>query len=140
MVREGLKKQKKSNRIWEIIDCIRDKSNPNLLDDSRYEKDFNPFIIVRALAMDYNMTELINLANPYIGHLSKKQLYKLFLSLTPKTDVRPQWIKNLKDDNKDLDAIMEYFNCNRREAMIYFDMNDKKWLEEIKSEFGGLQS
>ncbi len=138
--REGLKKNKSNNNnfLWEIIDDIKFYKKGNLLDDPRYEKEFNPFITIRALAMDSDLTEIVNLVNVFIGNITKKQLYNLLIKLIPKTNKKVQWIKNIKDDNKDLNLIMNYFDCNRREALLYLKLNDEKWLNEIEDDFGGL--
>jgi hypothetical protein len=137
--REGLKKKKSNNNyLWEILDDIKIYKKGNLLDNPRYEKEFNPFIALRALAMDSDLTEIVNVINPVMGNLSKKQMYSLLIKLIPVTEKRVRWIKNVKDDNKDLEAVMKYFDCNRREALLYFNANDEKWLEEIKDDFGGL--
>ena len=138
--REGLKKKKSNNNyLWEIIDDIKIYKKGNLLDNPRYEKEFNPFIALRALAMDSDLTEIVNIINPILGNLTKKQLYTILLKIIPVTEKRVRWIKNIKDDNKDIEAVMNYFDCNRREALMYVNMNDEKWLEEIKDDFGGLQ-
>lgn len=137
--REGLKKKTTNNHIWEIIEDIKTHKKGNLLDDPRYEKDFNQFLVLRALAMDEELTELANFVNQFLGFITNKQMYNLLIKLIPQTDKRCQWIKNEKEDNKDIDAIMNYFNCNRREAVFYYKTNDKKWLEEIKREIGGLK-
>lgn len=138
--REGLKKKKSNNNfLWEIIEDIKYYKKGNLLDNPRYEKEFTPFIAIRALAMDEDLTEIVNVVNPYIGNLSKKQIYNMLIRLIPKTDKRVRWIKNVKDDNPDVDMIMNYFDCNRREALMYLKTNNERWLEEIKDSFGGLQ-
>jgi len=137
--REGLKKEKKnSNRIWEIIDDIKYYKTGNILDDPRYEKEFNQFIILRALAMDGDLVELANFINQYVGYIDNRQMYKLLLKLIPITDKKCQWVKNESQSIKDIEFIMEYFKCNRLEANLYYKMNDNKWLEEVKSSFGGL--
>ena len=138
--RKGLdKKTNNNNHIWEIIEDIKTHKKGNLLDDPRYEKDFNQFLVLRALAMDEELTEIVNFVNQFLGYITNKQMYNLLIKLIPQTDKRCQWIKNEKEVNPQVDMIMEYFGCNRREAILYHKSNDKKWLQEIEREIGGLK-
>lgn len=138
--REGLQKKKSnSNRLWEILDDIKLHKKGNLLDYEAYLRDFNTFIALRALAMDADLLPFTNAVNEFCGSLDKKQTYQLLVKLIPKTDYRAPWIKNEKTDNPTVDAIMEFYECNRREAFMYYDMFGEKWAEEIERKFGGLR-
>lgn len=138
--REGLRKKKSStNFLWEIIEDIKVHKKGTLLDDERYERDFNPFITLRALSMYPELLPFVNAVNEFGGTLNKKQTYQLLVKLIPKTDYRVPWIKNEKFENPAVDAIMEYYDCNRREAAMYYEMFGEKWADEIERMFGGLR-
>jgi hypothetical protein len=142
--RVGLKKQKKPTKMWEIIDDILVTKSGNLLNDVEFEKDFNAFMIIRFLSMNPNLL-------PYCNHLnkihdirgqksiSKKQFYKLMVKFIPKTTERFPYIKSAIMENPDIDKIMEYYDCNRRESIMYLDIYGKKWCDEITKEFGGFR-
>ena len=137
--RSGIKKKQNSNRLWEILDDIKIHKSGSLLEDPAYKKDFNAFILLRALAMDKDLIQYVNIANEYQGSLSKEDFYKLLIKLIPKTKKRPQWIKNATVDTPEIKDIMSYYGCNRREAMIYYDRFGEEWAEDIGLLTGGLR-
>jgi hypothetical protein len=142
--REGLKKKQKSTKVWEIVDDILVDKTGTLLDDAVYEKDFNAFLIIRYLSMNPMLLPYCNYLNRLHDmrgqkSISKKQFYKLMVKLIPKVDGRFQYIKSAVMENQDIDKIMEYFDCNRREAVMYLDIHGQKWADEITKEFGGTR-
>lgn len=141
--REGLKKKQKSTKIWDIIDDILVGKTGTLLDDPVYEKEFNSFFIVRYLSMNPNLImycDYLNRLHDIRGQksISKKQFYKLMIKLIPTCNTRFAYIKSSIMENPEIDNIMKYYECNRREAAMYLDIHGKKWSEEISKEFGGL--
>jgi hypothetical protein len=142
--REGLKKKQKSTKIWDIIDDILVEKTGTLLDSSDYEKEFNSFFIIRYLSMNENLIPYCNYLNKLHDirgqkSISKKQFYNLMIKLIPKTEGRFKYIKSSVSDNPDIDNIMNYYDCNRREAVMYLELHGKKWAEEIKNQFGGIR-
>ena len=142
--REGLKKKQKSTKVWEIVDDILVDKTGTLLDDVVYEKDFNAFLIIRYLSMNPALLPYCNYLNKLHDmrgqkSISKKQFYKLMVKLIPKVDGRFQYIKSSIMENPEIDKIMEYYDCNRREAIMYREIHGEKWAEEITKEFGGTR-
>jgi hypothetical protein len=140
--REGLKKQKKSTKVWEIVDDILVDKTGTLLEDATYEKDFNAFLIIRYLSMNPELAPYCNYLNRLHDmrgqkSISKKQFYKLMIKLIPRTEGRFQYIKSAVAESPEINNIMEYFECNRREASLYLELHGPKWAEEITKEFGG---
>jgi len=137
--RSGIKKKKNSNRIWKILDDIKIYKKGTLLEDPAYKKDFNAFVLLRALSMDEDLVPYVNIANEYQGSLSKEQFYKFLVKLIPKTKKRPRWIKNSAFDTPEIKDIMNFYGCNRREALIYHERFGEEWAEEISLTMGGLR-
>ncbi len=142
--REGLKKQKKSTKVWDIVEDILVTKSGNLLDDATYEKDFNTFLIIRYLSMNPSLLPYCNYLNSLHDirgqkSISKKQFYKLMIKLIPRVEGRFPYIKSAALENPDIDKIMEYFDCNRREAIMYRDIHGQKWCDEVAKEFGGTR-
>ena len=142
--REGLKKQKKDSKVWEIVEDILVNKNGNLLDNPAYEKDFNAFLIIRFMSMNPDLLPYCNYLNKLHDirgqkSMSKKQFYSLMVKLIPKTTKRFPYIKSSVMENPDIDRIMEYYECNRREASLYLSLHGEKWAEEIKTQFGGTR-
>lgn len=141
MKRKGLKKKKSNNNfLWKIVDDIKIHKNGSLLDNPKYEKEFNAFLILRALSMDESLIDYANIANEFQGVLSKKEMYKLLIEIVPVTTSRCKWVKSNSDDNPYVDMIMEYYGCNRREAIMYIDLFGEKWSDEVKAQFGGSKN
>lgn len=142
--REGLKKKQKSTKVWEIVDDILVDKTGTLLDDPSYEKDFNAFLIIRYLSMNPSLLPYCNYLNKLHDirgqkSISKKQFYKLMVKLVPRVDGRFQYIKSAIMENPEIDKIMEYYECNRREAAMYLSFHGEKWAAEITKEFGGTR-
>jgi hypothetical protein len=142
--REGLKKQKKATKVWEIVDDILVDKTGTLLNDPVYEKDFNAFLIIRYLSMNPDLLPYCNYLNRLHDirgqkSISKKQFYKLMIKLIPKTTGRFQYIKSSITESIEIDNIMEFYQCNRREAVMYLEIHGNKWSEEITKEFGGTR-
>jgi hypothetical protein len=139
--RKGLSKKKKNNGLlWEIVEDIKVNKTGTLLDDENYLKEFNPFIVLRALSMDPDLLFFTNFVNSIHSSLDKKQLYKILVKMIPVTEKRCRWIKNESVENPTVDCIMNYYECNRREATMYYEMFGKEWAEQIESQFGGLRN
>ena len=142
--REGLKKKQKPTKVWEIVDDILIGKNGNLLDDPTYEKDFNAFLIIRYLSMNPALLPYCNYLNKLHDirgqkSISKKQFYKLMVKMIPITEGRFQYIKSSVMESPEIDKIMEYYECNRREAAMYREIHGDKWVEEITKQFGGTR-
>lgn len=141
--REGIKKKQKSNKIWDIIDDILVVKSGTLLDEPLYEKEFNSFFIIRYLSMNSDLLPYCNYLNKLHDvrgqkSISKKQFYKLMIKLIPVCEQRFEYIKSSAMEDPDIDNIMKYYECNRREAIMYLDIHGKKWVEDLSTEFGGL--
>ena len=142
--REGIKKKEKSTKVWEIVDDILVGKTGTLLEDATYEKDFNAFLIIRYMSMNPDLLPYCNYLNTLHDmrgqkSISKKQFYQLMVKLIPKVEKRFQYIRSATSEDPDLDAIMKYYDCNRREAIMYLETHGKKWAEEIATEFGGIR-
>ena len=109
------------------------KRNWNDFNDEE-KKNFNVFIINKALSFNPNYLDIVNLIQKYsIGQITQKEIFKIYFSLLPNKFRFYKWIKN-KNEKKDKDKI-EYlamhFKCSKREAQDYLSLLDKKTIKNI---------
>ena len=116
--RSGITKKKNSNRLWKIIDDIKIYKSGTLLDDPAYKKDFNAFIILRALAMDEDLISFVNIANEYQGSLSKEEFESI-----KATGYTKQRIDEI------LDSIENYKNNDKYKSL---NLTVRAWLKRDK--------
>jgi hypothetical protein len=141
--RTGLKKKESKNFLWEIIDDILYYKKGTLLDNPEYEKNFSPFMAVRALSMIPELIEYasyMNTLHQTFGGtgLDKKRFYKMLIKVIPRTEEKITYLRSSSSQDKDTNNVMEYFGCNKREAIMYIDQYGDKWVELINKSRGGI--
>jgi len=138
--RKSLNKQKKKNdHLWEILDDIKWHKTGKLLDNEEFFKKFSPYLVLRILSMDRANLEVVNLINQYQNdsHIDNKMIYTILVDLIPKNKGFTKYIKQEKVKNEYVNIIMGYFECSRKDAEIYLDMQGENWVKEIMNEYGG---
>jgi len=142
--REGLKKKEAKNHLWEIVDDILVHKTGKLLDNPEYEKSFSPFMAVRVISMHPELIDYANYMNTlqqtFGGHgLDKKRFYKMLVKTIPQTTARYAYLKSASNKDPNIECVVDYFNCNSREAIMYIDQYGEKWVESIKRTVGGIR-
>lgn len=114
-----------SDLFKEIIPSIFQGKFPILED----EKDYNAFIVNKALAMHMDTILYANEMNMY-PYADKKLQYDYLFHVVRKRK-RPfiPWDKKDKDDP--LKVIMEYFNCSPQKAKDTINILTKEQIKEI---------
>ena len=98
------------------------------------KKNFNIYIINKALSFNPNYLNIVNLVQKYsAGQITQKEVFKIYFSLLPSKFRFYKWIKG-KNENKNKDKI-EYlamhFECSKKEAQDYLSLLDKKTINNI---------
>jgi hypothetical protein len=142
--REGLKKKENKSHLWEIVDDILVHKTGMLLDNPEYEKSFSPFMTVRVLSMNPNLMGYASYVNSlqqtFGGHgLDKKRFYKMLVNIIPVTNTRVAYLKSSSQEDTNVASVMQYFDCNQREALMYIEQYGEKWVDSINRTQGGIR-
>ena len=97
------------------------------------KKSFNIFIINKALSMNPNYLNIVNMVQRYTNNLlDPKEVFNLYFNLLPNKFRFYKWIKGAKDKNKEKYQILaQHFKCSSREAKDYMELLDKKEINRI---------
>lgn len=137
-LQKKVKKERKSNFLFDILDDIKWHKTGTLLDDPEHEKAFNNFIVLRMLAQNSDACEWVNLINEYQQTLSKKQLYKMLVAMIPKEKTYDGFVKSASlEDDDNIKYVSKFYECSLKEAREYVVVMGKEWSVEVKNRFGG---
>ena len=97
------------------------------------KKSFNIFIINKALSMNPNYLDIVNMVQRYTNNmLNPKEVFNLYFNLLPNKFRFYKWIKGTKDKNKEKYQILaQHFKCSSSEAKDYMELLDKKEVNKI---------
>lgn len=111
----------------------------NMIVDEITEKDYNPFIVNRALSMGIDTVLQTNEMNMR-HHLPKKLQFDFLLNSISKRKRFDKWQKASKSD--ELDYVREYFNYSYPKAVQALSILSAEQLEIIKKKIdnkGGVK-
>lgn len=115
---------------FDFINAIN-QTKENLIVDEPSEKAYAPFIVNRGLSFFPDTILYANEMNQYHFLESKAQFLYLLYSIRAKKRYS-KWIK--KDKNDTIDAVCEYFKCNRKRANEYLMFMSESQIEYVKSQ------
>ena len=98
------------------------------------KKNFNIFIINKALSFNPNYLNIVNLVQKYsAGQITQKEVFKIYFNLLPSKFRFYKWIKskNEKKDKEKINNLAMYFECSTKEAKDYLTLLDKKTINNI---------
>ena len=97
------------------------------------KKSFNIYIINKALSMNPNYLDIVNMVQRYTNNLlDPKEVFNLYFNLLPNKFRFYKWIKGTKDKNKEKYQILaQHFKCSSREAKDYIELLGKKETNKI---------
>ena len=98
------------------------------------KKNFNIFIINKALSFNPNYLNIVNLVQKYsAGQITQKEVFKIYFNLLPTKFRFYKWIKskNEKKDKEKINNLAMYFECSTKEAKDYLTLLDKKTINNI---------
>ena len=98
------------------------------------KKNFNIFIINKALSFNPNYLNVVNLVQKYsAGQITQKEVFKIYFNLLPTKFRFYKRIKskNEKKDKEKINNLAMYFECSTKEAKDYLTLLDKKTINNI---------
>ena len=98
------------------------------------KKSFNVFIINKALSMNPNYLNIVNLVQKYsAGQITQKEVFKIYFNLLPTKFRFYKWIKGqkTKKDKDKAEYLATHFKVSTREAYDYMQILDKKTINNI---------
>ena len=100
------------------------------------KKSFNIFIINKALSMNPNYLNIVNMVQNFTGLnqiLSPKEVFNLYLNLLPNKFKFYKWIKGekTKKEKEKAEYLAMHFNVSTREAYDYLQILDRKTINKI---------
>ena len=98
------------------------------------KKNFNIFIINKALSFNPNYLNIVNLVQKHsAGQITQKEVFKIYFSLLPTKFRFYKWVKGKKDkkDKEKSEYLATHFNVSTREAYDYLTILDKKSVNNI---------
>lgn len=110
----------------------------DIMEQNGNEKDYNPFLTNRALSYHRDSIFIAQQLNLLPGIDNKLQFRYLINTIRPMKRDKKQWAK--KKENNDIDAVIEYFGYDYKQALIALSILSKDQLKQIKRklEKGGL--
>lgn len=114
---------------FDFVKSINNKTG-NLIDsDPEVEKDYNPFLVNRALS---NFPDTVLCANAMntSHHLSKKMQYDYLYTCIKRKPRFSKWIKSTEDDMEQV--VMDYYKVSRTRAKEYLAMMSETDIEDFK--------
>ena len=100
------------------------------------KKSFNVFIINKALSMNPNYLNIVNMVQNFTGLnqiLSQKEVFNLYYSLLPNKFRFYKWIKGekTKKEKEKAEYLAMHFEVSIREAYDYLKILDRKTINKI---------
>lgn len=93
---------------------------------------WNSYTIHRALSMNPNNLEIVNLAQSILPQ-NKREIYAIYKEFIPKTNSWSKWLKskNKKPNSELIDHLKSTFSLSSREVIEYLSLLKKDTLVEI---------
>ncbi len=115
-----------------FVTAILEDGRSLLTERPDYLSSYSPFVINRALSYHADTVQPAQWMNerPDIDKLH----HEAFLINICRRGKRPfkKWAKTTSDDVR-IEAVQEYFDCSKREALMYLELLTTEQMEEISS-------
>ena len=100
------------------------------------KKSFNVFIINKALSMNPNYLNIVNMVQNFTGLnqiISPKEVFNIYFNLLPNNFRFYKWIKGekTKKDKEKAEYLATHFKVSTREAYDYLQILDRKTINSI---------
>lgn len=117
-----------------VKDLTQDKKQIKK-DDPDFERNYNPFMIGRALSFNVSDVLWVNVLNMYHDSMTKQMHHDFLYNGLKKSRRSGRWIKDKKEDH--LMPVAEYFSISLKEAEGLMDLISEEELERILIAKGG---
>ena len=98
------------------------------------KKNFNIYIINKALSFNPNYLTIVNLVQKYsAGQITQKEVFNIYFNLLPSKFKFYKWIKGekTKKEKEKAEYLAMHFKFSTREAYDYLKILDKKSINQI---------
>lgn len=115
---------------FDFVNAINN-TKQNLMVDEATEKAYNPFIVNRALSYfpdTIHDAQYMNMS----PHLDKKLQFDYLINNIRRAKRFSKWGK--KKEDKDVELVQEYYNCNYQRAVEALSILSKDQLDVLKKE------
>lgn len=122
--------------IFDFVDDLT--SSKNYIFDDGTEKEFNTFMINRAMGQQPDLILFANEMNKSPG-LPKQMVHDFYFYLIKAKKRYGKWAKANTDNKEELDLIVNHYNVNRNVANLYFKLLSSDEIKSLKKmyETGG---
>ena len=104
------------------------------------KKSFDMYMVNRFLSMNLDYLGLVNEIQQYTnGHLTARELYKVYLDVLPKKKSFDKYIKGKSESKWDKNVVKylcQYFEVSAREVEDYLDILTTDEVKKIIQKFG----
>jgi hypothetical protein len=122
--------------LFDHLSNLTEKKIPFDVQNDSQVKSYDPYIINRFISMCEFYTPLVNEINKY--DVPKSIHYQYFFGALPKRKTYFNYIKSKKDkDSEDIDCVMKYYECSKKDAIHYLTILTDDQVETIKKKFEG---
>lgn len=119
---------KEQPKLWSILDALSFTKDASIVMDTDFEKEYNPFIINRALSYHQDAVLTANMMNER-HHLPPQVQFTFYLSsLRPRKRIS-KWVKHTIPD--DVYAVAEYYDCSTRRAEELLSLHSPEDIQHI---------
>jgi hypothetical protein len=126
-------------KLFDHLNAITAEQDPKYFDKLSEEdlKSWSNFMINRFLSMKPEWVELIATLLPLTQTLQPKEMYKLYISIIPKSKQFLKYTKGKSEDKYEeflIDLIKKEFQCSEKEALEYIEVlySTREGRENIK--------
>lgn len=106
--------------------------------DIEFQKNYNPFMVLRGLSNNVSDVLWANALNVYHGDLSKKQHFDFLFHCLKQGKRYSKWTKEKKDEQ--VTMVSEFYKVRRDEAEQMIELISPEQLEHIMNHRGGKGS
>jgi hypothetical protein len=130
---------KMAEKLWQYLDAVSSKRDASILDDSDFEKEYQPFMINRALSYHGDAILAANLMNERASLDKRLQVLFLLNTLRPRKRFS-RWVKSSVSD--DARVIAEYYACGVRQArdLVGLHSSDQLAIMRARIDKGGTST
>jgi hypothetical protein len=122
---------------FDFAKSINEKTENLLKVQPDTEKDYNPFMVNRALSFSPDTVLYVNAMNTN-WIVDKKMQYDYLFGAVRRRKRYDKWIKKDEIDELTLTVVMDFYKVGYRRAVEYLSLLTDKQKETLRSGYGGV--
>lgn len=113
-------KTEKKYGLFDILNNINSGKDCSLFHESNYEKDYNPFMINRALMQNQRTVMIAQQANKAVL-IDKEMHHEFMMHAIKKNNSRAKW-KKPDDKSEYLECVKQFYKVSEKVALQYLNI------------------